>query len=130
MQRNGDGRTVAHAIQCHFCDDIVDVAHAQQADGQPARRVALCATGEDSGVFEMVCKERGGRIELSGGVLGVLGYRVSWGVGAWERRTLKFLSGMARMWRSGCSRTLSAMSWFKERMSGVMMGGHGAWWSS
>ena len=74
MQRNGDGRTVAHAIQCHFCDDIVDVAYAQQADGQPSRCVALRRDRGDSGVFEMVCKERSGRIELSGGVLCVLGY--------------------------------------------------------
>ena len=72
MRKSGDGRTVPHAIQGHFCDDIVDVAHAEQANGKPARCITLCATGEGSGVFEVVCKERGSGIELSGGVLCVL----------------------------------------------------------
>lgn len=74
MEKSGEGCTVAHAIQGHLHDDIVDVAHAQQANREPARCIALCATGEGTGVFEMVSKERGGRIELSSGVLCVLEY--------------------------------------------------------
>ena len=73
LQRIGDERTVSHTIQSHFCYDIVDVAQAQQGDGQPARCVALCATLQGSGISEMVGKKRSSCIEFSGGIFCVLG---------------------------------------------------------
>lgn len=74
VQMSGDGRTVAHPIQGHFRDDIVDVAHAQQTNGEPARCIPLCTTGKDTSVSEMIGEERGGCIELGGGVLCILEY--------------------------------------------------------
>ena len=72
MQKSGDGQTVPRAIQGHFCDNIVNVAHAKQANGQPAHCIALCATREGYSVFEVVGKESDSGIKLSGGVLCVL----------------------------------------------------------
>ena len=85
---SGGGRTVAHAIQCHFCNDIVDIAHAQQADG--SLLVALCATGEVPGVSERFSRKEA---VASSSVVVYYEYRVSRGVGTCRDT----YAGMGRM---------------------------------